>query len=114
MQSLEKYLADLKSTKKNTIETVEKSLTGMFIRLVRIYPCLCRLSVVPIMHINKQSVPFDWILYSLCQGNTKGDVRYRPRQSRYHSRLGHDSESMHTNCEGVHKANTDCVDKTPR
>ena len=25
---------------KNTIETVEKSLTDMFIRLVRIYPCL--------------------------------------------------------------------------
>ena len=34
------YLADLKSTGKNTIETVEKSLRDMFIRLVRIYPCL--------------------------------------------------------------------------
>ena len=29
---------------KNTIETVEKSLTDMFIRLVRIYPCLYSLS----------------------------------------------------------------------
>ena len=44
MQNLEWYLADLKSTGKNTIETVEKSLTDMFIRLVRIYPCL---SVLP-------------------------------------------------------------------
>ena len=42
MQNLEWYLADLKSTGKNTIETVEKSLTDMFIRLVRIYPCLYR------------------------------------------------------------------------
>ena len=40
MQKLEWYLADLKSTGKNTIETVEKSLTDMFIRLVRIYPCI--------------------------------------------------------------------------
>ena len=40
MQNLEWYLADLKSTGKNTIETVEKSLTDMFIRLARIYPCL--------------------------------------------------------------------------
>ena len=40
MQNLEWYLADLKSTGKNTIETVEKSLTDMFIRLVKIYPCL--------------------------------------------------------------------------
>ena len=40
MQNLEWYLADLKSTGKNAIETVEKSLTDMFIRLVRIYPCL--------------------------------------------------------------------------
>ena len=40
MQNLEWYLADLKSTGKNTIDTVEKSLTDMFIRLVRIYPCL--------------------------------------------------------------------------
>ena len=40
MQNLEWYLADLKSTGKNTIETAEKSLTDMFIRLVRIYPCL--------------------------------------------------------------------------
>ena len=40
MQNFEWYLADLKSTGKNTIETVEKSLTDMFIRLVRIYPCL--------------------------------------------------------------------------
>ena len=40
MQNREWYLADLKSTGKNTIETVEKSLTDMFIRLVRIYPCL--------------------------------------------------------------------------
>ena len=40
MQNLEWYLADLKSTEKNTIETIEKSLTDMFIRLVRIYPCL--------------------------------------------------------------------------
>ena len=40
MQNIEWYLADLKSTGKNTIETVEKSLTDMFIRLVRIYSCL--------------------------------------------------------------------------
>ena len=40
MQNLEWYLADLTSTGKNTIETVEKSLTDIFIRLVRIYPCL--------------------------------------------------------------------------
>ena len=40
MQNLEWYLADLKSMGKNTIETVEKSLTDMFIRLVRIYLCL--------------------------------------------------------------------------
>ena len=40
MQNLKWYLADLESTGKNTIETVEKSLTDMFIRLVRIYPCL--------------------------------------------------------------------------
>ena len=40
MQNLKWYLADLKSTGKNTIETVEKSLTDMFIRLFRIYPCL--------------------------------------------------------------------------
>ena len=44
MQNLEWYLADLKSTGKNTIETVEKSLTDMFIRLVRIYPCLYTVS----------------------------------------------------------------------
>ena len=43
MQNLEWYLADLKSTGKNTIETVEKSLTDMFIRLGRIYPCLYQL-----------------------------------------------------------------------
>ena len=40
MQNLEWYLADLKLTGKNTIEAGEKSLTDMFIRLVRIYPCL--------------------------------------------------------------------------
>ena len=40
MQNLEWYLADLKYSGKNAIETVEKSLTDMFIRLVRIYPCL--------------------------------------------------------------------------
>ena len=45
MQNLEWYLADLKSTGKNTIETVEKSLTDMFIRLVRIYPCLFSMSL---------------------------------------------------------------------
>ena len=45
MQNLEWYLADLKSTGKNTIETVEKSLTDMFIRLVRIYPCLITMSL---------------------------------------------------------------------
>ena len=44
MQNLEWYLADLKSTGKNTIETVEKSLTDMFIRLVRIYPSLSCMS----------------------------------------------------------------------
>ena len=36
MQKLEWYLADLKTTGKNTTENVEKSLTDMFIRLVRI------------------------------------------------------------------------------
>ena len=46
MQNLEWYLADLKSTGKNTIETVEKSLTDMFIRLVRIYPCLLLAEVI--------------------------------------------------------------------
>ena len=45
MQNLEWYLADLISTGKNTIETVEKSLTDMFIRLVRLYPCLYALSI---------------------------------------------------------------------
>ena len=40
MQNLEWYLADLKSAGKNKIETVEKSLTDMFIRLHRMYPCL--------------------------------------------------------------------------
>ena len=40
MQNFEWYLADLKSTGKNTIETVKKSLTDMFIRSVRIYPSL--------------------------------------------------------------------------
>ena len=40
MQNLEWYLTDLKSTGKNTIEIVEKSLTDTFIRLLRIYPCL--------------------------------------------------------------------------
>ena len=37
MKNFEWYLADLKSTGKNTIETVEECLTDMFIRLVRIY-----------------------------------------------------------------------------
>ena len=46
MQNLEWYLADLKSTGKNTIETVEKSLPDMFIRLVRIYPCLLGLRLI--------------------------------------------------------------------
>ena len=40
MQNLEWYLADLKYTGKNTIETVQKSLTDTFIRLLRIYSCL--------------------------------------------------------------------------
>ena len=44
MQNLEWYPADLKSTGKNTIETVEKSLTDMFIRLVKIYPCLFQIT----------------------------------------------------------------------
>ena len=52
MQNLEWYLADLKSTGKNTIETVEKSLTDMFIRLVRIYPCLNRLRQIFLIHLN--------------------------------------------------------------
>ena len=58
MQNLELYLADLKSTGKNTIETVEKSLTDMFIRLVKIYPCLIGLYAPP----NKQN-----ILYNICR-----------------------------------------------
>ena len=45
MLNLEWYLADLKSTGKNTVETVEKSLTDMFIRLVRIYPCLIQIMI---------------------------------------------------------------------
>ena len=45
MQNLEWYLADLKSTGKNTVETVEKSLTDVFIRLVRIYSCLVRIEL---------------------------------------------------------------------
>ena len=45
MRNLELYLADLKSTEKNTIETVEKSLTDMYIRLVRLYPCLSLLDI---------------------------------------------------------------------
>ena len=40
MQNLDWYLADLPSTGKNTIETPEKSLTDMFIRLVSMYPFL--------------------------------------------------------------------------
>ena len=51
MQNLDWYLADLKSTGKNTIETVEKSLTDMFIRFVRIYPCLywnCSKNCIPV------------------------------------------------------------------
>ena len=40
LQTLEWYLAYLKSTGKNTIETAEKSLTDTFIRLLRRYPCL--------------------------------------------------------------------------
>ena len=36
MQNFEWYLADLKSTGKNTMETFKKSLTDMFIRLVKI------------------------------------------------------------------------------
>ena len=50
MQNLEWYLADLKSTGKNTIETVEKSLTDMFIRLVRIYPCLYKVGTPCTVH----------------------------------------------------------------
>ena len=37
MQNPEWYLADLKSTGRNTIETVEKSLTDMFIRYIPVY-----------------------------------------------------------------------------
>ena len=40
MQNRECYLADLRSKGKNIIETVEKSSTETFIRLLRIYPCL--------------------------------------------------------------------------
>ena len=52
MPNLEWYLADLKSTGKNTIETVEKSLTDMFIRLVGIYPCLVIMLLGVITQIN--------------------------------------------------------------
>ena len=60
MQNLEWYLADLNSTGKNTIETVEKSLTDMFIRLVRIYPCLlvCGKVLNTITTIMSQICPF--------------------------------------------------------
>ena len=77
MQNLEWYLADLKSTGKNTIETVEKSLTDMFISLVRIYPCLCGLQVTPphnswseykhhastLPVCNNEHVPGEYIMY---------------------------------------------------
>ena len=65
MQNLEWYLADLKSTRKNTIETVEKSLTDMFIRLVRIYPCL--INVCPTImggikiYNDDQLVEWEWM-----------------------------------------------------
>ena len=57
MQNLEWYLADLKSTGKNTIETVEKSLTDMFIRLVRIYPCLLYLILKVVSYIRRDVSP---------------------------------------------------------
>ena len=56
MQNREWYLADLKSTGKNTIETVEKSLTDMFIRLVRIYPCLLSKEPVHQLNNNKRDI----------------------------------------------------------
>ena len=56
MQNLQWYLADLKSTGKNTIETVEKSLTDMFIRLVRIYPCLRRAGLAAATTVQLQQI----------------------------------------------------------
>ena len=58
MQDLKWYLADLKSTGKNTIETVEKSLTDMFIRLVRIYPCLSASSTGIVVQVEGGIPPF--------------------------------------------------------
>ena len=64
MQNLEWYLADLKSTGKNTIETVEKSLTDMFIRLVRIYPCLIDTKTISCLQMYRWDVayPTAWSL----------------------------------------------------
>ena len=59
MQNLEWYLANLKSTGKNTIETVEKSLTDMFIRLVRIYPCLY-VAEINVVGLNSHQQTRDW------------------------------------------------------
>ena len=64
MRNLEWYLADLKSTGKNTIETVEKSLTDMFIRLVRIYPCLCSLRYVA--DVNTQQTRHIYAMFDQC------------------------------------------------
>ena len=67
MQNLEWYLADLKSTGKNTIETVEKSLTDMFIRLVRIYPCLVGLrNIYYISRSSAYTSKHKTFVYHLC------------------------------------------------
>ena len=66
MQNLEWYLADLKSTGKNTIETVEKSLTDMFIRLVSIYPCLLQARIL--MSWLHRSASFGYATYVMGVG----------------------------------------------
>ena len=55
MQNIDRYLTDLKSTGKNTVETVEKSLADVIIRLLSLYPCLYDAAnddgVVPALYI---------------------------------------------------------------
>ena len=78
MQNLEWYLADLKSTGQNTIETVEKSLTDMFIRLAGIYPCLiglvhvCKLYIKSLPQYQDQTIHAIYMTHLL--DNQKGNL----------------------------------------
>ena len=67
MQNIEWYLADLKSKSKNTIETVEKSLTDMFIRLVRIYHCLYTGYVRLFCNIYFYSIQLNLVGFGFCE-----------------------------------------------